>query len=529
MPPPRVFISYSHDSEVHKERVLAFADRLRSDGVDANLDRYEAAPRNGWTHWMQEQVSDADFVLMICTETYHRRLMKREQPGLGLGGTWEGHLIVTSFFQAGAASTKFVPVLFEHADAEWVPLAFRSVTRYDLASSSGYEELYRQLTDQAFVQKPELGKIRALPVHQAKWRDRPRSVALGLPASPSLFVGRTGDMAEFKRVLGVLPAEDDAIDPIRVSSITGLPGVGKTTFVSALPHDPEIRATYSDGILWMAFGQANPRDLQVTVTSTLSDWALEWDNGDNLAVQTLPQALQHWRDRLRGRRVLLVVDDVWDANLAHRLATIVEEGGSALITCRTPAVAERVVPAPRQRYALHELGHDDALLLLTKLAPDVVDRYRADCEALVDDLGCLPLAIVVAGGMLGSERGRAIGVRTLLAQIRDGEALLKQEAPADMVPLMQETTVSVASLLRRSIQVLDPDDQARFAKLAVFAPKPATIDLSMMAAVWRDDHEKAAGSAALLVDHGILQVTRDGTYQLHALLSKLAHGLLEAM
>jgi hypothetical protein len=497
--------------------------------VDANLDRYEDAPRNGWTHWMQEQVSDADFVLMVCTETYHRRLMKREQPGLGLGGAWEGHLILTSFFLAGAAGTKFVPVLLEHAGAEWIPLAFRSLTRYDLASSSDYDELYRRLTDQAFVRKPELGQICTLPVHQAKWQDRPKSVALGLPASPSLFVGRTGNMAEFKRTLGVLPTADDASEPTRVSSITGLPGVGKTTFVSALPHDPDIKATYSDGVLWMAFGQANPRDLQVTVTSTLSDWALEWDGGDNLAVQSLPQALQRWRDRLRGRRVLLVIDDVWDANIAHRLASIVEEGSSALITCRTPAVAERVVPALTQRYALHELGRDDALLLLMKLAPDVVERYHVDCEALVDDLGCLPLAIVVAGGMLGSDRGRAIGVRTLLTQIRDGGALLKQEAPADMVPLMQETALSVAALLRRSILVLDPDDQARFAKLAVFAPKPATIDLSMMTAVWRDDPVKAAASAALLVDHGILQVTRDGTYQLHALLSKLAHGMLEAL
>ena len=30
---PRVFISYSHDSDEHRERVLALANRLRSDGV----------------------------------------------------------------------------------------------------------------------------------------------------------------------------------------------------------------------------------------------------------------------------------------------------------------------------------------------------------------------------------------------------------------------------------------------------------------------------------------------------------------
>lgn len=28
--PPKVFISYSHDNEAHKRRVLALADRLRT-------------------------------------------------------------------------------------------------------------------------------------------------------------------------------------------------------------------------------------------------------------------------------------------------------------------------------------------------------------------------------------------------------------------------------------------------------------------------------------------------------------------
>jgi TIR domain len=35
----RVFISYSHDSEKHKERVHALGDRLRNDGVTVILDR----------------------------------------------------------------------------------------------------------------------------------------------------------------------------------------------------------------------------------------------------------------------------------------------------------------------------------------------------------------------------------------------------------------------------------------------------------------------------------------------------------
>jgi hypothetical protein len=37
---PKVFISYSHDSDEHKNWVLQLATRLRSNRVDANIDRW---------------------------------------------------------------------------------------------------------------------------------------------------------------------------------------------------------------------------------------------------------------------------------------------------------------------------------------------------------------------------------------------------------------------------------------------------------------------------------------------------------
>ena len=39
-----VFISYSHDSPEHSERVLAFSNKLRELGVDAELDQYLTRP-----------------------------------------------------------------------------------------------------------------------------------------------------------------------------------------------------------------------------------------------------------------------------------------------------------------------------------------------------------------------------------------------------------------------------------------------------------------------------------------------------
>ena len=48
---PKVFISYSHDSEAHEDRVLDLANRLREDGIDAEIDQYETSPPEGWPAW----------------------------------------------------------------------------------------------------------------------------------------------------------------------------------------------------------------------------------------------------------------------------------------------------------------------------------------------------------------------------------------------------------------------------------------------------------------------------------------------
>jgi hypothetical protein len=44
-----IFISYSHDSDGHRERVLALSERLRVDGFTALLDQYVNGTPNGCT------------------------------------------------------------------------------------------------------------------------------------------------------------------------------------------------------------------------------------------------------------------------------------------------------------------------------------------------------------------------------------------------------------------------------------------------------------------------------------------------
>jgi hypothetical protein len=94
---------------------------------------------------------------------------------------------------------------------------------------------------------------------------------LNVPASPQLFLGRAADIQTFRRLIH---ADGSLDEPPVVVSVVGLPGVGKTTFISAIPHDKRIQAAYPDGILWIALGQTRSSELILTVLSTMADWAL---------------------------------------------------------------------------------------------------------------------------------------------------------------------------------------------------------------------------------------------------------------
>jgi Flp pilus assembly protein TadD len=157
---PRIFISYSHDSPEHARRVLGLAERLRVEGVDAQIDQYVAGtPPRGWPRWMADQLDSAQFVLVVCTETYHRRFLGREEPNKGKGADWEGSSITLELYRARSDTSKFVPVLFEPQDEPFIPRPLSGHTHYLLSSEDNYAKLYDFLTGQAGVVPAKLGSL----------------------------------------------------------------------------------------------------------------------------------------------------------------------------------------------------------------------------------------------------------------------------------------------------------------------------------------------------------------------------------
>jgi len=164
---PRVFISYSHDSDEHREWVARLSERLRSDGIATNLDAYvNGTPAEGWPRWMLDQLDEADRVLLICTETYYRRFRGHEAPGRGRGVDWEGAVISQEIYDARSKTTRFIPVLRTLEDERYIPEPVRGQSRYCLTDEQPYQDLYKALLGRAGYEPG--------PVGEPKPQKRPR-------------------------------------------------------------------------------------------------------------------------------------------------------------------------------------------------------------------------------------------------------------------------------------------------------------------------------------------------------------------
>jgi hypothetical protein len=230
---PRVFISYSHDSEEHAARVLALANRLRGDGVEAFLDQYITSPPEGWPRWMDSHVWDDEFVVMVCTETYYRRVIGKETPGAGLGVRWEGNLIYQHVYKSGVDLSRFVPVLTDGGSPAHIPEPAAGASYYFIDTSSGYEGLLRRLFNRPAAEMPPVGERPALPVLAAQWTEHPLGRLHNAPDLPPNFVARPDDIAPVKALLmgdggGAVGITGSA----RKAGLLGMGGIGKTVLAT---------------------------------------------------------------------------------------------------------------------------------------------------------------------------------------------------------------------------------------------------------------------------------------------------------
>jgi SEFIR domain len=162
--PPRVFISYSHDSEAHKDLVRQFATFLQAQlGVRVHLDQWVDGPRLDWSLWATQQLAEADFILVIASPDYKRRAEGYEVPNVGRGAQFEAAMIRDNLTRDLPRETRrILPVVLPGRDVDEIPsfLNAHSTTRYEIKKFTldGAAELIVAFTGIPRFAPPDIGR-----------------------------------------------------------------------------------------------------------------------------------------------------------------------------------------------------------------------------------------------------------------------------------------------------------------------------------------------------------------------------------
>jgi predicted ATPase/class 3 adenylate cyclase len=252
---------------------------------------------------------------------------------------------------------------------------------------------------------------------------------LPVPATP--FLGRHRELEE----LGVL-LRDPAT---RLLTLTGPGGIGKTRL--AVQTAAETAEQYEDGIFWV--GLAPVREAAL-VTSTIAE-----------ALGAQGDLAEH----IGSKRMLLVLDNLEQVvGAAPELAELLSAcpGLTLLVTSR-----ERLHVSAEREYAVPPLREPEAVALFHERARATGTEITGNGEIteICRRLDQLPLAIELAAA-----RVKALTPRTLLERLEQRLPLLAG-GPRDL-PRRQQT---LRSTIAWSYELLTPDEQQLFARLAVFA------------------------------------------------------------
>lgn len=154
MIPPKVFISYSHDSAEHKGWVLNLATTLRNRGVDIVLDQWDLKPGDDLPHFMETELAKCDYAVIVCSETYVAKA------NAGEGGVGYEKMIVTSSLLTTIDNNKIIPVV-RQTSQPILPTFLKSKIYINFSNDSDVEysldELLRTMLNAPLYEKPEIG------------------------------------------------------------------------------------------------------------------------------------------------------------------------------------------------------------------------------------------------------------------------------------------------------------------------------------------------------------------------------------
>ena len=287
------------------------------------------------------------------------------------------------------------------------------------------------------LQRAILQQDAALAVEPAELRARRH-----LPAPATPLVGREAELTELVELLR---------GGSRLVTLTGAGGIGKTRLALQAGHD--LARAFADGVYFVDLSHLTDPELVPAAVAGALGLSIQGDQPPADALRTF----------LGGRCALLILDNFEVVDAAAPLVSELLRVAPRLAVLVTSRMPLRL--SGEHQYRVEPLSLPDAVRLFTARAGAVAPAFRQAGEEsdevarLCSRLDCLPLAIE-----LTAARTRDYAPHELLESVA-GSLELAGEGARDL-PSRQRT---LRSTIGWSYRLLAADEQATFARLAVFA------------------------------------------------------------
>ncbi|MFD6285379.1 ATP-binding protein [Streptomyces sp. NPDC060205] len=225
----------------------------------------------------------------------------------------------------------------------------------------------------------------------------PAAASHTLPRDVREFTGRVD---EVQRLLSAATGTSTGV--VDIHTVNGMPGVGKTALVR---HAAWLLADqFPDGQHFISLNAHIPDRLPADPAAVLATLLASLGVDPRYLPKSLEDRAGLWRDRLIGRRVLLVLDDAFDTNQVEPLLPGTGTQGCLVLVTSRRRIINLDGSTP---LALDVLPAQDAKLLFTRLADRTGNTLgmAAEEEAVAEIVrlcGYLPLAIVLLARRIAS-------------------------------------------------------------------------------------------------------------------------------
>jgi tetratricopeptide (TPR) repeat protein/transcriptional regulator with XRE-family HTH domain len=331
------------------------------------------------------------------------------------------------------------------------------------------------------------------------------SAVVGTRTLPRDIASFTGREAELRQLIGPVLDEGSG-GAVSIYAIGGMAGIGKTALVVHAAHQLAFR--FPDGQVFLSLHGHTPGQQPVDPLDALASLLLIVGVPAGQIPPDLETRTALWRDRLAGKRLLLVLDD---AAGHEQVAPLLPGSGGSLVLVTSRRHLTALEDA--QAISLDTLQAGQAAELLVRLAarPDL-DPADPAIEEITSLCGYLPLAVGMLARQLHHHPSWSVG--ELAAEVAEATTRLE---------LMHAENRSVAAAFDLSYAEL-PDDQQRLFRLLGLHPGPS-IDAYAAAALGGTNLATARRFLDDLYERYLIAEPARGRYRLHDLIREHARTL----